>query len=95
MITHYRNQYKRLLSAVIKASNEITQLKREKHQLTEAYNQLAIKLHSTERQLETMRACDADKARQLKGFYSEKQRRLKMAVVSPDRNFDSKPRKEE
>ena len=94
MITHYRNQYKRLLSAVIQASNEITKLKAEKQQLTEAYNQLAIKLQSTERQLDTMRACDADKARQLKGFHSEKRRRLNMAVISPDRHFDSKPRRE-
>ena len=97
-IKDYRRKYNETMAekdrVAIKASKEIVRLRAEKHQLTEAYNQLAIKLQSTERQLETMKACDADKARQLKGFHSENRRRLNMAVISPDRHFDSKPRKE-
>ena len=86
-IKDYRRKYNETMSekdrVAIKASKEIVKLRAEKQQLTEAYNQLAIKQASTERQLETMKACDADKAKQLKGFHSENRRRLSMAVISP------------
>lgn len=97
----FKEEVTKLTKATVEASNtivrqahRITQLEAEKAQLTEAYNELAIKQQSTERQLESIKVADDNKKKLLDGFYSERNRVRKMAVVSPDRHFDSKPRKE-
>lgn len=80
VIRGLRKRLSKLVKGSMIASKYITKL--------EAENK-ALKV-----QLETMKACDADKTAQLNHFYSERKRVCDRSIISPDRNFDSRPRVE-